>query len=102
MIHGCLSLAKGWARCPAEGSGPASEEKATPIEQRTAAERALSCRVGAHRVASLFAGRLLFSPRRVTLPVAGHDASDRLDRVDNFGQAELGDLRPHGRRVLVG
>jgi len=43
----------------------------------------------------------LFPPRRMPLPITRHNAADRFNRVDDFRQAELGDLGPHRRRVLV-
>ena len=43
-----------------------------------------------------------FPPRRIALPISSHDAADRLDRVDDLGEAELNDLRTHGGRILVG
>lgn len=42
------------------------------------------------------------SPRRVAMPVTGHDAADRLDLVDDLGQTVLVDLGPHRSRVLAG
>src|SRR5262249_45102196 len=50
---------------------------------------------------SFFARRLLSSPGHIALPVAGHDAANRLDGVDDLSEAEHGDLRPHSSRVLV-
>src|ERR1700728_3436520 len=44
----------------------------------------------------------LLSPGGVALPVAGHDVADRIDLIDDFGEAEFGDLAAHRSRVLVG
>jgi len=42
------------------------------------------------------------APRRIFLPVAGHDAPVGDHLVDHFGQAVMFDLRPHVRSTLVG
>src|SRR5262249_55780138 len=44
----------------------------------------------------------LSPPGRIALPVAGHDAADRLDGIANLRKPELSDLGPHRCRVLVG
>src|SRR5215471_2720996 len=45
---------------------------------------------------------LLVAPWRVLLPIASHDAADRLDLIDYLGKSILGDLRTYRAGILVG
>src|SRR6516165_2448032 len=83
---------------------PAGESLSAPASAKVSAASRCHVRPAKEHLPSRsrLASSFPSSPWRIALPVTGHDAANRLDRVDDLREGELGDLASYCRGVLVG